>query len=340
MDTSLTSYRQELQERVLELLWRHWCALGVFGNAKPPAERVIDPEALVTATCSFGRCDPRMFDEMLDWLTVNGYFINTQRLRNLVTKRVLHGAPVVGAVAAFLRQNDKSARWRTLARLPGVSQPEPLFRFRDGRPHPGFGEPEPVFSAHGFLRGPVELRGYSQTFEPRFPACLGMRLRALFGVNVRAEAILFLLTHLDGANPTAMARLIGYGQRSVQDALRMMARSGWVRAREEARQSIYTLAPESRTMFLDLESPAQWTAWPLVWRYLETLWAALGDTTFPELSPILQGSQLRDALADVGKQLSAAGFADLFSRPIPPRGEEYRDFVLETAKNLLDTLEE
>ena len=43
---------------------------------------MLDPEALLLATTSLGR-DPRLFDEVLDWLNTNGQFINLQRLQNL-----------------------------------------------------------------------------------------------------------------------------------------------------------------------------------------------------------------------------------------------------------------
>jgi len=341
MSTSLTNLRDRLLERVLDLLWRQWCALGVFGNAPAPGRRIIDPEALVAATCSFGRSDPRMFDEMLDWLRANGGLVNTQRLRNLVTKQGLDGAAVVSAVAAFLRQHDKSARWRSLARLPRPAGKESLFRFRDGQPHPGFGNLDAVFAEHGFQRGRVDLRGYSQSFDPRFPACLGMRLRALFGVNVRAEASLFLLAHPSGTNPTAMARLTGYAQRSVQDALAMMARSGWVRVRESGREKVYTLAPEfAAALVPGLDNGILWTPWPILWRYLGTLLGELRKTGFEKLSPLLQAGELRHALTALQKQVASAGFAAVFSTPIPPRGKEYLDYILRTTDDLLDDLEE
>jgi hypothetical protein len=41
---------------------------------------MIDPEALLLATCTFGRYEPRLFDEVLDWMRTNGWVMNTQRL--------------------------------------------------------------------------------------------------------------------------------------------------------------------------------------------------------------------------------------------------------------------
>lgn len=339
MDTSLTSYRDRLQERVLALLWQQWCALGVFGNAPPPGIRIIDPEALIAATSSFGRADPRMFDEMLDWLKTNGSFVNTQRLRTMLGAHAFRSTAVVSATAAFLRQHDKSARWRSLAERERPTETEPLFHFRDGKPMPSFGTVDAVFAEHGFLRGRIELRGYSQVFDQGLPACLGMRLRALFGVNVRAEAALFLMAHREGANPNAMSRRIGYSQRSVQDALVAMARSGWIHMRQAGREGIYTLGPElSAALGAGIAEQAQWTAWAPAFRYLEALWLALAEPGFGGLGPELQAAELRRAVEDSQDRTAAAGFAAVFSTAVSPRGEDYVRFTLRTAEDLLDAL--
>ena len=84
MGTLLQDFRSRCLEGVLNLLWRQWCSLGVAGHSEPAREAyLIDPEALLLATTSLGRYDPRLFDESLDWLTGYGSLINLQRLKNL-----------------------------------------------------------------------------------------------------------------------------------------------------------------------------------------------------------------------------------------------------------------
>ncbi len=73
---------EHFQEQVLGFLWRQWSALGVAGPSQSVDRWMLDPEALLLATTSLGR-DPRLFDEVLDWLNTNGQFINLQRLQNL-----------------------------------------------------------------------------------------------------------------------------------------------------------------------------------------------------------------------------------------------------------------
>ena len=61
---------------------------------------VIDPEALLLLTCTMGRHEPRLFDEVLDWLRENGRFINVMRLKRILRTENFAGEgwprPVVG----------------------------------------------------------------------------------------------------------------------------------------------------------------------------------------------------------------------------------------------------
>ena len=63
----------------------------------------VDPEALVLFTIGIGRRDPRLFDEMLDWVASNRELLSKQRLRNLARRFPLPSA-LVAAVIAWTRQ--------------------------------------------------------------------------------------------------------------------------------------------------------------------------------------------------------------------------------------------
>src|SRR5689334_3817702 len=116
METSLTSFRSRCLEAVLDLLWRQWCSLGVAGHARAanPA-RIIDPEALLLATTSLGRQDPRLFDEALDWLSQFGGLVNLQRVKNLHRTTGLGDAQVLAAVADLLATRAGQPKWKVLA---------------------------------------------------------------------------------------------------------------------------------------------------------------------------------------------------------------------------------
>ena len=178
----MSASREQFQEHVLGFLWRQWSALGVAGQSQPVDRWMLDPEALLLATTSLGR-DPRLFDEVLDWLNTNGQFINLQRLQNLGQR--FGDLTVLRAMAAHLAGRSVHAKWKTLLReKPTMSEAQPLF--------PGvpvFGSPDELFARHGWQRGPVTLRQLSQPADPHRPTNFLIKLRALFGMQARAETV-------------------------------------------------------------------------------------------------------------------------------------------------------
>ena len=78
MDISLTEFKATVLNGLLEFLWRQWSSLGVAGQDVPEERRVIDPEPLLLLSLTVCRYDARLFDEILDWLTVNGEFMNAR----------------------------------------------------------------------------------------------------------------------------------------------------------------------------------------------------------------------------------------------------------------------
>ena len=81
---SLKEYREQLLNRLLTFLWRQWSALGLLGESGGEEDWVIDPESLLVFSLEIGRYEPRLFDEILAWLKVNGQWLDTPRLRNII----------------------------------------------------------------------------------------------------------------------------------------------------------------------------------------------------------------------------------------------------------------
>lgn len=181
----MNASRERFHELVLGFLWRQWSALGVAGHSRPSDQWIIDPEALLLATTSFGR-EPRLFDEVLDWLNINGQFINLQRLQNLGQR--FGDLSVLRAMAAHLARRSVHSKWKTLLREePATAKPELLFPAA-----PIFASPDQLFAQRGWLRGPVNLRQLSQPTDPHQPTNLLVKLRALFGMQARAEVMAYL----------------------------------------------------------------------------------------------------------------------------------------------------
>ena len=125
----LTDFRAEFRDRLLTILWRQWTALGVAGSQEGWTATVIDPEALLLITCSIARSDPRLFDAVLEWLRLNGQYINVQRIKRMLRDEVFVGEPVLKAVAGATSTSVSQAKWAKLAsgHTAGPDGLEPLF---------------------------------------------------------------------------------------------------------------------------------------------------------------------------------------------------------------------
>jgi hypothetical protein len=241
-----------------------------------------------------------MFDEMLDWLGVSGWCINVQRVRSLL-KRYAYGCErVLAAVAALQAKGAETAKWRRLSLCGEPVEPgatlEPLFYLPDGRPQPAFGRPEPHFERYGFHRGNLELRGMSQPPNPELPANLMFRVRALFGVNARADILVYLLTHEDG-HPPGMARRTGFFPKTIQMTLAEMACSASVRTIKKGREKHYRVDAGEWALLRPKDRPAagwpKWAGWPQFFAAMAGVWSLIENRQLSNTSPALQAAEWR-----------------------------------------------
>jgi hypothetical protein len=337
MGTSLSDFKTTVLETLLGVLWRQWSALGVSGYSASEEKGVVDPEALLLLTFTVARYDARLFDEVLDWLDVNGAFLNVQRLQNLLKQHDFQGKAQLSAVAERLgRKSSTALKWKNLASAYALDQPEPLFFLKDGRPLPAPSNPDEIFGKHGLLRTPVKLRGYAQPFPAEGMPSLLLRLRALLGVNVRCE-ILCLLGAVDEIHPSIIAKQIGHAPRTTQNALAEMARSGAVQVRSTAREKIYSLWPGVLDKLL--RPPDGWTPWgnsaPL-FRALEILWLGLTDPKQQDLDELMLASEWRRLARKMRPLLGEAGWGQPLRDDASFKGEKYAEVFVEDVKSLLE----
>jgi hypothetical protein len=338
MNPSLKEFKNEYQSQLLDLLWRQWSALGVAGQAGPENQRAVDPEALLLLTCTVGRQDPRLFDEMLDWLQANGHLINVMRLKRIMRTEEFGGENVLAAVAGLLAKGAETPKWKQLANPPEKRPAkEQLFFGEDGRPIPVIGEPELTFARYGLERGPLRLRGYSQEFRPTDAATPILQLRALFGINVRCEIVLYLLTH-ESAHPSQIARDAYYFERAVQGTLVDMSRSGVIQVRTTGRTKHYWLQQASWRQWLNRPEPStlKWVTWPPVLSALEQIWFRLQDDQLYALDPLLQASEVRQLMVKVRPALERGGFNRDISDDRQHLGEAYLPVFIQDVRRLLE----
>lgn len=322
MPSSSSTFKSEARAATVELLWSQWITFGVSGHAESaPGHAMIDPEALLLASTTLGRLDPRLFDEVLDWLQDQADWINLQRLVRLQKQHCLGDTAVLSAVSARLARHSSHKKWRTLVRPPNstLSAPLPLFA-EEGH----FGPSDPDFLAHGWLRGLVVYRGLAVAPPMDHAGNLLLKLRALFGRQSRAEVVAWLLAHETG-HPAEIARQTGHFRRSIQLTLNELERSGHIRSSRKTRAKRFSLLHDDWRFLATWSNPPgrafpAWLPWAAVFRWLEQFHALLDDPALANASPDFQAIEWRRRL-DYGPLADAPGLAAL-ALPVEARGAE------------------
>ena len=317
---SLQKVRLEFLEMLLRFLWREWTALGVAGQERRAPHHVVDPEALLLFTCSLGRYDQRLFDEVMDWLSKNGRFLNIQRMRNILRKEVFGGGEVLSAVADWMSQRDAPMKWKLLAKM-GAEKDErqALFYLPDGRSLPPSQDNDETFLRHGFNRNSLEPRGYAQAFSPDETPCLLLKLRALVGVNARCDVLTYLA--LQGAgHPREVARELYYSQKAIHDVMTDMACSGVIHSSRGARERTFRIAPDSLPFLSAGLAAHNWINWPILLSTAETVWNKIEELHAAALDPLLESSEIVLTMKPLLEGLTRARWAPAIPITQPQQG--------------------
>jgi hypothetical protein len=231
---SISEARERAGRELLDFAWRQWGQVGMSASTAGEDRWAVDPEALVLFTIGMGRWDPRLFDEMLDWIAVNHGLLSMQRLRNL-TSRFPVAAGLVAAVIAWTREPVPA---QLLKDQPAPAQNQPVF----SPDVLGFvAVADPTFEEYGYLRPRVTRSGKSR--EPDATATVGLafQLRHLFGPGSRSEVMRVLLTWEHG--PLDVARIAdeaGFAKRNVSDTLAALAASGVIKAAWSGNERLFS----------------------------------------------------------------------------------------------------
>lgn len=338
MKKLLTDFKAVYRDRILDLLWRQWTTVGLSGHGDEWRGSAIDPEALLLLTCTVGRYDARLFDGMLDWMGINGQYINVQRLKRIMATEGCAGEQVIRAVAATARNSVSATKWASTAATKAAKNPMPLFFLKDGKPMPTVKRHDPLFQAHDLLRDPYEARGVALLFRPEVCENLVLRLRALLGVNARCEIVEYLLLNELGS-PSSLARDTYYFPLTISNAMTEMRDSGFLSSRVNGRRRDHRLVPEMwRDLFLGSGRP-QWIVWPRFFRAIEIMWLFLHEAHLSTSEPLAQSSALRRVWLDgVVDRLETCGLAftvgDLTAHP----AESLIPYAIERLTSVLDSL--
>lgn len=310
------NFKDFFLENILDFLWGQWSNLGVAGSGRAGGDWIIDPEALLVFSLPMARYEPRFFDEILDWLVVNGEFIDIQRLRGIIKSHDESTQRLISAVACYISHEagTQQRKWKTLSlfrRSDVATKDEALFKTKEGKPYPKIKAESNIFREYGFLREDFILRKMSRSVSVTTPSNLRFLLRALFGIGSRAECILYLLTH-EAGHPSEVAGAIGISVRGTQDTLIELAESGLVLTRIKGKRKIeYWLSQKKWWEFItgikdqDTKRPT-WLNWIALFSALNNVWAVLNEMEKTE-SDYMRSSNLRQAMEAISQEFSTSG---------------------------------
>ncbi len=237
----MENWRNDLAGAINKIIWSQWAALGAFITAEPCRKSIVDPEALLVATCTFGRQDARILDEAMDWTIVNHEMLKPWRLKRISRSFGPDTQRTLGAVLEYTaneKEKDLFPGVRGEARkaLDEV-ETEELFWREKGRYAQGRKPPDEVFLRWKLLRGNPRIRHHSGKPDLRNPANLMLRLRDYYGAGARADVMTYLLTE-EGGSSHGIAAKIKYQQGRVYDVLEDLVGAG-IAQKQGGRGSAY-----------------------------------------------------------------------------------------------------
>ena len=311
MTTSVTAFRNEFSEKALNFVWSQWRQIGAAGSAPMKSRWLIDPEPLLAFTTEVARRDARMFDEALDWLVTNGRWISIQRLATIMTQDKIGTPSVMGAIASWMSDRDKSMKWRGMARRTVRAeqrQVEPLFITQaKGAARPDT-QPEAHFKRYGLLRGPIHTRGMTKAVNMKDPRNVMFKSRAVFGIGIRADVMAYLVT-TEGDYARRIAEILGYNHMRVSEVLAGMAEAGMVSVRSAGRTKLYNADREQWQSVILPGNPdaPRWLNWRSLTRGMTTLWREVWALDDARADAYVFSSKMRKAMQTAKDDLLSSG---------------------------------
>ena len=329
----ISELRERTRQGFLEFAWRQWAQLGVFANIVGLDGWAIDPEALILFTIAIARSDPRLFDEVLDWIAENRRLLTMQRLRNL-SRRFPVDVRLVGAVIAWAGE-PVSSGWLKDQRAIRLSEDAPVF---SSDVVSFVGEPDPTFAEYGYIRPRAVRSGKSREPDITIPANFAFRLRHLFGPGGRSEVMRVLLTFADGPlNAARISDESGFAKRNVSDTLAGLVASETIKARWSGNERHFIAYRNKWATLLEIDASAKripsFVSWVHLFPASLEIIAWLDNEAETNDSEYLVSSRARRLIEHVTDDLEMAGIDFPPKRPV--LGAEYLSVFEEAVESLL-----
>lgn len=304
---------------LLDLVWDQWATLGVASERRHRGPSAIDLEALILLTLELGRSEPRLFDEMLDWLHHNSHLISTSRLTALCADDT--DRRLVDATLAWLATQGRGARRAVRRERPRPATPEILF-YGASAPR----DADDSFAALGFLRPRVQPSGKSASPDLLAPQCLTLRLRTILAAGAKSEVASALLTiNAPRVQMGVLTASVGLTTRPVREALSELTAAGVVDRVSVGASPWFRIDRERWAAWLsaDVENLPTHTEWPQLSAAFRLLVRWLNAPDGQDATPYLRASAARSLWSEIEPWLR---FAGVYLPSVPfSAGEAYLD---------------
>lgn len=292
------------REAAAAAAWRQWAALGAPLAVQGVAHAVIDPEALLLVSGCLRSSERRLDDVLAWWAAAGSGLLSVQRTTTLLRQFPGAREGLVAFAAEAVKAGD--ARWARLAK-GADAETELVSRGKQG------GEPQLAS-----------------------PPALMLRLRAGFGVGVKADLLAVLLA-IEGQTATVrrLAEATGYTVAAVRRAADEMVAATFVR-RESGRPATYHVDRDRWSVMLgaSADSEPTWRFFAQVFAFLAAV-EAWGEEQAGR-SPYVASSAARDVM-EVHEAVFRLNRIPLPNSPFRP-GESYLDAFAENVAAITDWL--
>ena len=334
----ISTLRDNLSDRLAAFAWDEWAQMGVLVTPHRESPWAADPEALLLFTLEIGRSDPRLFDEVLDWLARNATLVSVQRFRNHYSDPIDERL----GEAALAWISNHGASIRVQPRQVKKTEAHTGLFYRGRKPS----APDPSFLAYGFLKARTKRSEKSQPPDTTKPINFAFRLRNGFGVGSRAEIMRFLLTASArsplGSRPLfttlAIAEAAGYAKRNVHEALNALVAAGWIELVIRGNERVYGVERERwhNGLWIEARDYPSYRDWTRALQGVTELHRWLHNPATATLTPYMRASEARRLMAQLESSFAYAGI------PLSQRqaeGTAYWDVFVDAVEEILSALE-
>ncbi|MCK4766493.1 MAG: hypothetical protein KAW12_30135 [Candidatus Aminicenantes bacterium] len=236
---SLTAFKEKLKEKLLDIHWQQWSALGVSSHIKE-TEHLIDLEALIiSSTLIIANYDKRLFSSCLEWIKKNREWVSLSRVKQ------------IGKY--FLQVDKQLAKPLVIRELFECI----LMILKDGAVSKKFVDANDRHIPRDYKDILLTLENRGIAVEPviQKSSLLQLHFRGIFGINARAEILLYLLLEGKG-NSNQIAREIFYDQKIVFKILKRWTASGFVEEEKGGKENLYFLKSGRPVKYIKNSAPA------------------------------------------------------------------------------------